>query len=217
VYPVSRSLKLLSLLVSGAVLVSAAFGAGFALLAPVLSPNGHVVWVMAGFELVTAVAALFGVLLGLGRYSEAPGLSLACIAGTVVVASVLAWQGSARNYLGVSLSPFLLARIAASGALALIGAACVLGRDPRSWRWALIGAAMAAPAALVAAAMVTDGGSRLLGALLGTSSIQRVLVGSIGGVTIGALFAAGGHMMIRAFELGRRDEPAGRTTTSRSA
>jgi hypothetical protein len=53
--------------------------------------------------------------------------------------------------------------------------------------------------------------------VLGASAVQRVLVGAIGGVAIGAFFAAGGHLIIRAFELGRREEPAVRPPTSRSA
>jgi hypothetical protein len=217
VYPVPKVLRLLALAISGAVVASAVIGAALALLGPVLWPNAHVAWVLAGFEVVTIVAAVFGVQVGLGRYSEAPGLALACAAGTVLVASTLAWQGSARNYMGVSLTPFLLARAVASMALGFVGAACVLRRDPRSWRWAIIGAAMAAPAGFVALAMVSDRGWRLLDTLMGTSPVQRLAVGTLGAVTVGALLAAGGHMVIRAFELGRRDEPGAGATSSRSA
>jgi hypothetical protein len=217
VYPVPRTLRLLSLAISAAVLASAVVGAALALLAPVVSPSGHVVWVLAGFEVVTIVAAVLGVLLGLGRFAEGPGLALACVSGTILVASTLAWQGSAKNFLGVSLTPFLMARAAAAMALALIGAACVLGRDPRAWRWALTGAALAAPAVLVAGSMVTDKGQRLLALALGSSAVQQIAVGVIGGVAIAGLFAAGGHMLIRAFELGRTNDAAPGSTSSRSA
>jgi hypothetical protein len=205
-YPVSRTTRRISLAISALVLASAVVGAALALVAPLISTQPHSSWVLASFEVVTIAAAATGVLFGLGHFREAPGLALACVAGTILVSSTLGWAGSAKVFLGHSLTPYLLGRALASVALALLGAACVLGRDPRAWRWAVTGAVLAAPALLVGAAALTSTGSRYLGVALGASPIQRTTVVVLGGLVLGSLLAAGGHMLIRAFELGRTDE-----------
>jgi hypothetical protein len=198
------------------VLLSALAGATLALLAPVLSPGAKASWVLFGFEVVVVVAAALGILFGRGRFGEAPGLALACVAGTILIASLLGWQASGRTLMGRSLTPLLAWRAVASLALAAAAALCVLSRDPRAVRRAGLGAVMVLPAVLVVAGALTRPGRRILSAAVGQNPVQQVLVCTMGGLVVGGLFAAGGHQLIRAFEMGRRGE-AGEATSSRAA
>jgi hypothetical protein len=215
VYPVSRTIRMASLAISALVLVSALVGAGLALMAPWISAQGHPSWALASFEGITVAAAAIGVLFGLGRYGEAPGLALVCVAGTMFGAAVLGWAGSAKAFLGHSLTPYLLARALAAACLGLLGAASVLSRDPRSWRMAVTGALLCAPATLIAAGVMTGPGQRLMAVALGSSPLQRSAVIVFGGLAVGGMLAAGGHILIRAFELGRAGETP--VTSSRPA
>ena len=58
---------------------------------------GGFAWAMFGFELVTLLAAIFGVLIGLGRFRDGFGLALACIAGAVLLALVFGIHVDART------------------------------------------------------------------------------------------------------------------------
>src|SRR4051812_22602063 len=169
-----------------------------------MSAGEKVSWVLAGFEGVVLVAAVLGILFGRGRFGEAPGLALACIAGTILVASVVGWQGAARSLMGVSLTPLVAARAVAAATLGALAAYCVLSREPLALRRAFLGAALALPGVLVLGASFTGPGRRLLDAALGQNPVQQVLVTTVGALALGGLFAAGAHQLIRAFEMGRR-------------
>src|SRR5262249_16830606 len=155
--------------VSGLVLVSAATCAVLALLAPTLAQGEHTSWPFVVLELVVLAAAVIGVLFGLGRYTDAPGLALACVAGTVLIGSVRGWQPSGRTVLGHPLKGLLVGRIAASVVLAALACAVVLMRDRGACRKAAIGAALLMPTVLVALASMTDPGLRVIEMLLGQS------------------------------------------------
>ncbi|MEX2219175.1 MAG: hypothetical protein WD749_10510 [Phycisphaerales bacterium] len=217
-HPVPRLVRPLTLALSAALLLSAVVSASLALLGPVLSTPAQVSWVLVGFEAIVIVAAVFGVLFGRGRFEESPAMALACIAGTVLLASALGWQGANRALLGVSLTPLLAGRALAAGVLGAAAAACILGPHPRAWRRALLGAAMTAPALLVGAAVVTGSGRRVIDALLGQSPVQQMAVTVAGALVVGGLLAAGAHLVIRAFEDPVGAPPAdGGPTSSRAA
>jgi hypothetical protein len=208
----NSTIRRLVLVVSLLVFASAVAGAGAAVVVPLVVSGEQARWAMFGFEVVCAVAAALGVLVGLGRYASGPGLALACIAGTILVASRLGWQAGGRQIAGVSLSPLLAARGAAGLALGLAGIAVVLGRRPGAWRTAFIGGLLILPVAAGAVALLVPAGRQAVGSWLGTSPafIFGVAVVAFLGAT--ALLAAGVHLVIRAFEMGRTEEP-----TSRSA
>lgn len=212
-YPVPGGVRAAVLVLSALVLFSAVGAASLALLGPALSSGAKVSWVLAGFEAVVLVASVIGVLFGRGRFGEAPGLALACIAGTVLVASVLGWHAAGHSLLGVSLTPLLGGRLLAAGAIGALGAHSVLSREPTAIRRALVGTALALPGLLVVAASFTGPGRRILDAALGHNPVQQVLVTTMGALALGCLLAAGGHQLIRAFEMGRRTE----ATSSRAA
>ncbi|MEZ6233841.1 MAG: hypothetical protein R3B68_06590 [Phycisphaerales bacterium] len=94
---------------------------------------GTPVWTALGFEVVVVVAGVLGVLLGLGRFREAPALGVLCVAGVFGVASILEYTGSSGDLAGIPLRPWMLARIAIAAILAGVAALLVLQRDRRSW------------------------------------------------------------------------------------
>lgn len=212
VFPVPTALRRTALAVSALMLVSALAGAVLALLAPILSPGEHTSWPFVAFEAVVAVAAVIGVFFGIGRYSEGPGLALACVTGTVLLGSLLGWQASGRTLLGHSLKGLVAARVGAALILAGLACATVLMRNRRAQRQAALGAAFLLPPILVGLAAMTDPGRHAIDAVMGHSPVQRLLVGIVGGLALGGSLAAGGHLVIRAFEM-----CSGRATSSRSA
>lgn len=108
------------------------------------------IWTLFGFELVIAVSSLLGVLLGLGRFREAPALALACVAGTILVGSFLGYRGSAGAVGSLSLKTWVVGRIAIGAVLAALAALTVLVRNRKSWGALCLGAMFGALPAAVA-------------------------------------------------------------------
>jgi hypothetical protein len=88
------------------------------------------IWALIGFELITLLAGGFGLAVAAGRFSIAPGLALACVAGTVLVASVFGYLGATGQIGDWKLQSWLLVRTAASVLLGLLAAWVVLRRVP---------------------------------------------------------------------------------------
>jgi hypothetical protein len=210
--PLSRPVRLLVIAVSVGVLATALLAAAAALGAPILKAGERPGWAMFGFELVTMTAATLGVLLGLGRYPSGPGLGLACIAGTILVASALGWQSVGRQIAGVPLTPLLAIRAAAAGLLGAAGAWTVLSRRPGALAVAIRGGLLVLPVLLLAGALVYPTSRRLLDRAVGASPAILFIAVTVGFLVTTALIAAGVHLVIQAFEMGRTEEP-----TSRSA
>lgn len=185
--------------------LSAAVGLG-ALAGAVLalSANARPAWALFGFEVVIAVSCVFGVQFGRGRYRDAPGLALACVACSVFVGSVLGYLSLQPPVLGgVVLKPFLAARVLAAALIAGAGAACVLSRHPRSWRLAITGSLLGAPVVAAGAIGVVPSLRGLGAPLAGLGPMAQLGVGVVLFVVLGALLCASAHLIIRAFELGR--------------
>jgi hypothetical protein len=196
---VPRFIRLFAAVVSGVVLASAALGMVAALVA-----NDRPALTLLGFELVIAVSCVFGVLLGGGRYRQAPGLALACVAGTVFAGSVLGFYSLSPPVLGgVGLKPLLAARALAAGLIAGAGAWCVLSRHPRSWRLAAQGVLLGAPVLITAAVLAVPSLRRVLGPLAGLGLVAQMAVAVGAFLLLGGLLCASVDMVIRAFELGR--------------
>lgn len=139
------------------------------------------VWTMLGFELVTIAAGVLGVLFGLRKFQNAPALAIACVAGTVFVASFLADRGTAGQVGSLSLSTWTPARLGLSLVLGGIAALVVLNRNPRSWGMAIrAGALGAVPAILVVMLGLTYlGYGRPLGPVVSTPTSGDATVDAI--------------------------------------
>lgn len=181
------------------------------------------VFTMAGFELMTLVSGVIGVLVGLGRFKEGPALALAMIAGAVLSGTVLGYLAAAgkRDFLNptgtlgnVPLGLWLHGRVLASLVLAAVAAVIVLIRDRRSWMLLARGIACGVPVLVMAALAYTGKlGNFGSGAGTGTWGAGEVLliVGALVGAVLAiVLTAASGHYLIRAFEVTR--EPPTPTT-----
>ncbi len=171
-------------------------------------------WYMLGFELVILVAAAFGLLIAMGRFSDGPALGLLCIVGAVAAGSVL---GDLSTYLAnpirgpilhvygkggmveLPITLFMTLRLAAAGLVALGAAWIVLSRSPRQALASLWRGLVCAGFLLLLLFAVW----RLRSHAAGLAPLVRTL----GGITIGvvalALTAAAVHFTIRAFEFGR--------------
>lgn len=208
--PAPRLLRLTVLVISLAVLASAVLLGALAAAAPLLAAGQRPSWALFGFEVVVCVAAVLGILTGRGRFADGPGLALACVAATILVASALGWQGAGRKLLGVSLAPVLGGRALAALTIGAIGAWCVLARAPGSIRLALIGSLLVLPVVFVAGASLHPTGQRLLEKAMGTSPGVQFLVVVASFTVVAILLSAGAHLIIRAFEMGRPDSTSGR-------
>ncbi len=196
---VPRFIRALAGVVSGGVLASALVGAVLALIA-----NAAPAWALFGFEIVVGVSCVFGLLLGAGRYREAPGLAMACVAGTIFAGSVLGYLSlSPRTLGGVGLTPFLGARVLAAGMIAASGAYCVLSRHPRSWRLLTLGLLLGAPVLGAATVAVIPSLRAHLAPVLRMGLVGQMAVAVAAFLLLGGLLCASVDLVIRAFELGR--------------
>jgi hypothetical protein len=205
--PVPHFVRLLTLAISLGILISAVIGAGLAMLLPLFVSDQRAALGLFGFEIVAIVAAVLGILLARGRFAESPGMALACIGGTVLLSSALGWQAAGRQLGGMTLTPFLALRGLAAIALLAAAAFCTLRLEPRSWRPAIVGAALGAPVPLAAAAYLYGPSRRMIEAIVGDSPLLLTL-GAIGAVVVlGGLLAASVHLIISAFEQAADRQP----------
>ncbi len=165
-------------------------------------------WMIFGFEIVSMVAGVMGILLAVGRFQEGQGMTLACVAATTAVAAFLAWLSvpagleiNGRNE-PLNLTNWLFAREGASVLLGGIAAFAVLSRDRRSLSYLTKSIITGAPVlALAGGAFV---GRHSLGPMLAAMPVWlSMLLACIMGVILVGLLSACGHCLIRAFEMGR--------------
>ena len=186
-------------------------------------------WYLLGFEIVVLIAAAYGLLIAMGKFSDGPGLALLCVAATFAAASFFGNQsatnrdgpsfnlmaGPVLGYIsknkehtidrligGVTL--FLMLRLAAAGLIAVGAAWVVLQRRPRESLPSLLkaGAFGAGLLGVMAAAWKLRSQTANLGGFAAT------MIALVVGLLALGLLSATVHFAIRAFELGRiRDEP----------
>jgi hypothetical protein len=170
-----------------------------------------VLWFSTVFELLVIAAGVFGVFSGLGRFRQGWGLSLACVAGTVLVCGVFAFVEIRANFgtdaaIAGVLKPFLAFRLGLAGLLGLLATLAVFSRDRSCWGAFIRGVLVLAPAVGVLAWLGTSGGS-FLSATRATPGDEaaRILMLCLGGLVLVGLISVGGHLLIRAYEHGRAD------------
>jgi hypothetical protein len=167
-------------------------------------------WMIVGFEIVTVVASVLGVMFARGRFQDGQGLALACVAGCFGAGAFLAWlsvQGRIQvkgSDATIGLNGWLMARLAAAAVLAAIGAFAVLRRNPASVGYVIRAMLTGGPVVLGAALVFMARGS-LAGALQGVPAWLLSIAVGVLGIGAVALLSASGHCLIRAFEMGRQE------------
>ena len=201
-FPVAKPIQLATLAIS---LVAGLSVVGMCILA--MRAN-QPYYLLMGMELCIGLAAGLGVLFGRGFFREGPGMSLACVSGTIFVASVLGYLSVPNGQMTMSggstmgLKPFVMGRVMLAVLVGVAAAWVVLSRNPRSWSY-------------VARAVLTGVPLGVIGfvALKGRTWLSSggagmpAWVGWIGAIVLAcvglALFCACVHCTIRAFEMGR--------------
>ncbi len=182
----------------------------YAGLLPHFKPDERPAMALMGFEIVVSVTSVLGLIWSRGPRSpranrdSGPALGLACLAGTILIASALGWQSTNRNIAGHSLTPLLGVRILISLVMLAAAAIMVLKRNRASWRLVFLGVAMLAPVVLLAAVFLYSK-TRLMIDHMMTNTIAAIALATIGFLGSVLLISFGGHCLIRAFELGRTD------------
>jgi hypothetical protein len=212
-YPFPRAIQIVVGIICGLVLLSTLP----TLIASVaLSPRP--VWIMFGFEVVVALACVLGLMVARGKFNEGPALAVLCVAGPIFVGAILAYFGVGRALTlsgreePISLTGWLLARVAAALLLAAMAAVLVLMRSRRCWNYAAKAAGAGAPLVLALGVAVMYRGP-VASALGGLPGLVQIGLGGLAAVVGVVLFSAAAHYTIRAFEEGRLDAEAASSTT----
>ena len=210
--PLSRPVRLVVAVASAVGLVSALAGMGVAIF--VLQPPA---WMMFGFELVSMVAAVFGVGVAMGRFADGPALTLLCIAG-VWGTGTLFGRVTAIHHPGLrtlTTDPWVLGRVVLSVLVLAAAAYAVLMRNPRSWLVLIRGVVLGGLALGILGAGWALRGSAVLRTVSGPLEILRIVGLFVAALAVGGLLSVGGHLVIRAFEMGRceTETPGTGTTT----
>ncbi len=199
-----------TLVISGLVTLLAIFGIVLATL-----PLRVVLWNLLLLSIVNLAAGVTGALLGLGRFAHGRSIALIAIAGAVGAGSLMgfieanpnlvaapAWRDAARVW--------IMASLGCAALLVVLAAASALARRPRDTLPRLAkGIALCIPVALVLA------GGMLLPA--GTPGPAKAAYWLVGSVAMLVFASAGGHFLIRAFEVVGPPEDARPTSRSRDA
>ncbi len=175
-------------------------------------------WGLFGFELITALAGFYAILLGMGKFQQGWAIGVTAIAGSILVALVFGLYVGfvmAKQTDFPSLYPLakytLLGRTAIIAALFTLASIAVFTRNTKSIALLIKAAASAAPVAIVAALMHYDTGpgawiNTTLQTASGTGGLQATLALILGLLFI-ILVSAAGHLLIRAYETGRPQTP----------
>ena len=185
----------------GTLALSALLGASSIGLAALAAISGA--WFVLGLEVVVLVATVIGLLLGRGRFREAPAMTLALIAGAVGLCSLLGYlsTGSAGYQVGtLPMKAVLAARLGVAGLFALGAAAAALGASGAAWGRSALGAVLVvAPTAGVALAF-SDVGEPVVARIASLGPTVAVGIAAAGFLVWVGLVSAGGHMIITSFE-----------------
>lgn len=173
---------------------------------------GSMVWGGLGFGVIGIVSALFGGLLGLGRFGQGPAMGALCVAGATLTCGVLGWLDLRSNLLSVPelarlVRPWLLAVAVTALAQGGVAALAVLVRRALSWKYLVSGVVILALCGGMLA-LVRGPGSGLLSAWEGGGEALRVTILLALSFVALVLLSAGGHLVIRAFEVTREGPDA---------
>jgi hypothetical protein len=179
-----------------------------------LSKFGGFAWGLFGFELLTALAGVFAILLALGKYKQGWAIGITAIAGAILVALVFGlyidfWMARKTDFPDVyTLAKYTLAgRAAIVAALFALASIAVFTRNIQSLSYIVKAVLCAIPVVIVAGLMKYNIGpgnwiNSTLNPTGGNGAASAVLVISLGLLFI-VLISAAGHLLIRAYECGR--------------
>ena len=179
-----------------------------------LSKFGGFAWGLFGFEFLTALAGIYAILLGLGKFKDGWAIGVTAIAGSILVALVFGlyidfWMAKKIDFPDI----YPLAKYTLTGraisivALFALASLAVFSRNKKSITYIIKSALCATPIVIVAALIHYDLGpgawiNTTLGTSTGTGALQAVLTITPGLFFI-ILFSVAGHLLIRAYECGR--------------
>lgn len=163
-------------------------------------------WQLLGFEAVSFLAGVIGVLWGFGRLRTGPAMTLMCLGATIVAGAYFANLGAlgqievAGRDQGISLRPYLLARLAIGVIFLVVSAWITVSRMPSSISLLMRAAVWGAPLAIGGIVWKLKGVSisSALDSWPGWASVG--LYGVLGLVGIVCLTVCG-HCVLKAFEL----------------
>lgn len=159
---------------------------------------------LAGFELLTLLAGATGVLIGIRPRQVGFGLAGLCIAGGIMVAAVLGsiiLQNAGSEV--PSLRNFVLLRLIGVALIVLLTSLVMLGGRADCWKRLVLGAGMLLPLVVLGGLFVTGRAGKLTEMLSGAGPVMGMVLWTLLSVGVGVLTIAGGHILIRAFELTR--------------
>lgn len=200
--PTPRFLLVLVLLASAACVLTALGGVALGVLGSA--------WFLLAFEIIVLMAGLMGVLVGLGRFRDAPALATLCVGGCVFVAAVLSEptfvarvlqgsSGAAQSIAGFNLRPWALGRAGLGACLMVVSALIVLSRRPSlSLPFLIRGVLYGAPVLAILAALFVP---PVRAALSGLPLSAIVAIAIVGFFVLGAFFSISVQNIIRAFEV----------------
>ncbi len=161
-------------------------------------------FLIAGFEAMTLAGGVTAILLGLRKETQGFGIALLCVAGAIFVGAVLgAKMLQSTSDQVPPLMNFVKLRLALMlGLLALTGVV-KLGTRPDCWRTLVVGGALLIPLASIAGLVVLRKTGLLTGPIGNLGEIVQMVVWLALAIVVGILTIAGGHFVIRAFEMTR--------------
>ena len=159
----------------------------------------HQNWGMFGFEVVIILSAGFALAYAMGKITQAPGLALACIAGSIIVSAGLGLIATSMGVSEVLRNPIFLARIALAGGFSVLAVVEALGTCARAWNSMIKGSVLAVGSLGVIGVGLATRSSWMASA--GVLQVALIIAGILGLILMGAFFCVGVHMVIRAFEI----------------
>jgi hypothetical protein len=158
----------------------------------------------AGFEGLTLLSGLTAVLVGLKPRKQGFGLAVLCIAGAVFVAAILGSMMLKNASSSVpSLKNFVLIRLAMSAGLGALCGLVMIGSRGDCWKRVIIGVALLSPALTILGLIARQKGALVSEMFSGVGPIASMVLWTAFSVLLGVITIAGGHVLIRAFELTR--------------
>ena len=165
---------------------------------------------LLGFESVTLVACVFGVLTGFGRFHGARSLAAFNIALTIFVATTLGRFNAIATHAQTTLSegqivskllhdPMLELRFAAAALIGVLAVVMAFGPARTSWKKLGIGIGLGIPVLAAFVWLAGPGKTWLLAGDTAGSSMLRMVVGVIGGVLLTILTASSIEEIVDSF------------------
>lgn len=159
---------------------------------------------LAGFELLTLLAGATAVLIGIRPRQEGFGLAGLCIAGGIMVAAVLGSIILQNAGSGVpSLRSYVLLRLIGVALIVVQTSLVMLGARVDCWKRLVLGGGLLLPLVALGGLVASGRIGKLTEMLSGTGPVMGMILWTLLSVVLGILTIAGGHILIRAFELTR--------------